>query len=176
MGNNPLILRKILKYIHKFNVQYNVIRFVKFRREIMKNKYIMPLFTILFITLISLGCVEYEYSNQLSSDLIPLEKNTLFTVNDSNLTMTFKCEQQKMYSNTIDKFSITGNVTNTGSETIYFSNIGVSFYTRNGKQWDNNEISTTIYSIKPNEIIPFKFEKKYADITYIKKYKINMLY
>ena len=142
----------------------------------MKNKHIMPLFIILFITFISLGCVEYEYSNQLSSDLIPLEKNTLFTVNDSNLTITYKCEQQKMSYNTIDKFNITGNVTNVGSETIYFCNIGVSFYTRNGQPWGNNEVSDTIYSIKPNETIPFKFEKKYADITNVKNYKMNVLY
>lgn len=138
----------------------------------MKNKYIFLSSAIIFLTFVSLGCT--EYSNQLSSDLTSVGKNTISTMNDSNLIITYKCEQQKeLYI--YNKFIITGDITNIGNETIY-CNVNASFYKKNNQPWGENNVYEKI-TIEPNETHhPFELEMRFIDIANIKNYKIDIYY
>ena len=138
----------------------------------MRNKHLFLSSIIIFLTFVSLGCT--EYSNQLSSDLTSVGKNTISTMDDSNLIITYKCEQQKELF-VYDKFTIIGDITNIGNKTIY-CNVSVSFYTKNNQPWGENQVSKKI-NIEPNETSNFELEMKFEGITNrIKNYKIDILY
>ena len=138
----------------------------------MRNKHLFLSSIIIFLIFVSLGCT--EYSNQLSSDLTSVGKNTISTMNDSNLIITYKCEQQKVL-NIYDKFVVIGNITNIGNKTIY-CNVSASFYKKNSQPQGENQVYEKI-TIEPYETHhPFELEMKFIAIAHIKNYKIDIYY
>jgi len=63
----------------------------------MKINAISLLFLIIFISVISLGCLENNH--QMSSDFTPIRKDTVSQINDSNIVVLYTCEQHPVCLN-----------------------------------------------------------------------------
>lgn len=142
----------------------------------MNTKRIILFSVVIFFSLNSLGCI--ENTCQLSSELTPIEKDTISQVNDSNLVVFYICEEKKVSLDLEKKFTIRGNITNKGNDIILLPEITASFYKTNGNApefYNNNVKSVHILCIDPNETVNFSISKKYPN-TDIKSYIITVLY
>jgi hypothetical protein len=142
----------------------------------MNTKTIIFFSVVIFLSLNSLGCIGSTY--QLSSDLTPIKKNTFSQVNDSDLLVFYKCEEEKVSLNFEKKFTIRGNITNKGNNIILFPEITASFFRRDGNapEFNNNNVkSVRVLCIDPNETVNFSITKKYPN-TNIESYIITVLY
>jgi len=138
-------------------------------------------YLILVILLTGLGCVEYgsEKNYQLSSDFTIIERNTIFFINDSNLTLFYKCDKENIYYGLYNKFTVKGNITNTGTNTIQFCAVNASFYDRkkNNPSFSTKDVeSYEFWTIEPNQTVNFSIEKKYRQMINLRYYKINTIY
>ena len=88
------------------------------------------------------------------------------------------CEQQKINLNLENEFTIRGNITNIGSNTILFPEVTASFFMKNSiapKFSNNNVKSDYILCIDPSETVNFTISKKYPNIN-IESYIITVSY
>ncbi|MDD4121178.1 MAG: DUF2393 family protein [Clostridia bacterium] len=140
----------------------------------MKTKNIITFCILLTISSFSLCCV--EYTNQLSSDFTPIKSHTLSVINDSNLVVFHICEKESAYIDS-EKFTVKGNITNIGSNTIQACTVNASFFNRmkNSPSFNNDVESRDFWNIEPNQTVNFTIENKYNS-RYIKYYKINVIY
>jgi hypothetical protein len=92
--------------------------------------------------MISLGCL--ENNNQLSSDFTSIGKDTVSQFNDSNLLVSYTCEQQKADLNLYNEYIIRGNITNTGHAIITNTTVSATFF------GTNNYNSRFIIMMNPN--------------------------
>lgn len=141
-----------------------------------ESVYLFLLMLIIFTYLNSLGCL--EYTEQLSSDFTPIEKDTYSLVNDSNLSVSYICEYQKVNMNLGNQYTIRGNITNIGSSNVYFPKVTAAFFKKNGTTPEfNNDIDSERFRyIKPNQAVEFVIEKQYPIPTTVESYKIIVSY
>ena len=142
----------------------------------MKIKFIIVFFVLFIISLTNLGCL--EYTAQLSSDFTPIKSHSLSVINDSNLVIFHTCDKEEVYI-VYEKFTVKGNMTNIGSNTIQACTVNASFFDRkkNSPSFSNNDIESIVFwDIEPNQTVNFAFEKKYRSLTNIIFYKINAAY
>lgn len=144
--------------------------------NIMMYKVIVAIFLIIFITVISLGCL--ENNNQLSSDFTPIGKDTISQINDSNVSVSYTCEKQPIYFNLYNSYIINGNVTNTEKQAIANLTITATFHGRNNYYglFGNNEGESCIYYIGPNDTDKFTIQKQYYMSIDIESYQVNVSY
>lgn len=142
----------------------------------MKTSIFMALILIVIFSLSSSGCV--EYTNHLSSDFTPIGTTAYSIVNDSNIAVFHTFENEDVYI-VYEKFTVKGNITNIGSNTIQVCTINASFFDENKNSpsfYDNDVESSIFWDIKPNQTVDFIIEKKYSSYANIIFYRINVAY
>lgn len=141
----------------------------------MKTNIFVAFILIVIVFLSSLGCI--EYTNHLSSDFTPIGTNTFYIVNDSNMSISYNCVQQKINLDFHKKYTIRGNITNIGNETIDVE-LNAFFFKKNNAEFDSedNNIEPIKYRIKPKQTIEFIANQTFTKITDIRSYKITLSY